>query len=137
MASHTQMARTAASADAVQNMATILLTIADVGWTDWELDFLEHMREHVGPEPISMRQREVLFELNDKARSYRDYRGIPVRRLVNQCWCARLDLDEDEDDFIAGLHAANPTSLKRRALYRLVHLARKLGLIDEDQARDH
>lgn len=137
MASHTQMARTAANADAVQRMAAFLLTMSDAGWTDWELDFLEHMREHEGLEPISMRQREVLFELNDKARNYRDYQGIPVRRLLNQCWCARLDLDEDEEDFIAGLHATNPSSLKRRALYRLVHLAHKLGIIDADQNRDH
>jgi hypothetical protein len=131
MASHSQMSRTAANANAVQTMASVLLTATDAGWTDWELDFLEHMREHTGPEPISMRQREVLFELNDKARSYRDYRGIPVSRLLAECWMARLDLDEDDEVFVSTLHAANPTALKRRALFRLVHIASKLTILDD------
>ena len=131
MASHSQMSRTAANADAVQTMASVLLTATDAGWTDWELDFLEHMREHTGPEPISMRQREVLFELSDKARFYRDYRGIPVSRLLGECWMARLDLDEDDEEFVSALYAAKPTALKRRALFRLVRIAAKLAVIDD------
>lgn len=130
MASYTQMSRTAADPAAVRGMATFLLTVADADWTDWELDFLEHMREYDGPEPLTMRQREVLFELNDKARSYRDYRGLSVRRLVRECWLARSDLDEDNEMFIAKLNDASPPSLKRASLHRLVRCARQLGVID-------
>jgi hypothetical protein len=130
MASYTQMSRTAADPAAVQGMASFLLTVADADWSDWEVDFLEHMREHEGPEPISMRQREVLFELNDKARNYRDYRGLSVRHLIRECWLARADLDEDGEAFINKLNGARPTGLKRAALYRLVRCARQLGVVD-------
>ncbi len=132
MASHTQMSRTAADPAAVQSMATFLLTVSDADWSDWEVDFLEHMREHEGPAPISMRQREVLFELNDKARNYKDYRGLPVHHLISQCWLARADLDEDNEAFISRLQDARPTGLKRPALYRLVRCARQLDVIDPD-----
>ena len=130
MASYTQMSRTAADAAAVQNMAIFLLTVSDAGWSDWEIDFLEHMRVHQGPEPISMRQREVLFELNDKARNHWDYRGFSVRHLVRQCWMARADLDEDNEAFIAKLNDARATGIKRSVLYRLVRCARTLGVIE-------
>ena len=130
MATHTQMSRTAADPAAVQSMAAFLLTVSDADWSDWEVDFLEHMREHEGPAPITMRQREVLFELNDKARNYRDYRGLSVRHLISQCWIARADLNEDNEAFIAKLNDARPTGLKRSALYRLVRCARQLDVID-------
>lgn len=132
MASHIQMNRTAADPTAVQGMATFLLTVQDADWSDWEIDFLEHMREHDGPDPISMRQREVLFELNDKARAYRDYRGLSIRHLIRQCWLARVELDEDNELFITKLNDARPTGLKRSALARLVRCARQLGIIDPD-----
>ena len=132
MASYTQMSATAANPAAVQGMAAFLLTISDADWSDWEVDFLEHMRGYKGPEPISMRQREVLFELSDKARSYRDYRGLSVRHLIRQCWLARADLDEDNEAFIDKLNDARPNGLKRSALYRLVRCARTLGVIDPD-----
>ncbi len=130
MTSHTQMSRTAADPAAVQSMAAFLLTVSDADWSEWEVDFLEHMREHEGPAPISMRQREVLFELNDKARTYRDFRGFSVRHLITQCWLARADLDEDNEAFISRLNDARPNGLKRAALYRLVRCARQLDVID-------
>ncbi|MEQ1697134.1 MAG: hypothetical protein ABL901_14965 [Hyphomicrobiaceae bacterium] len=132
MASYTQMSRTAADPAAVKGMAAFLLTVAGADWSDWEVDFLEHMREHEGPAPLTMRQREVLFELNDKARSYTDYRGLSVRRLIDQCWLARTDLDDDNESFIAQLNDARPASLKQSSLYRLVRCARQLGIIESD-----
>lgn len=132
MATHTQMARTAANPDAVAAMAAFLLRVTDAEWTDWELDFLEHMGRHAGPDPISMRQREVLFELNDQALSFREYRGLSVRHLLARCWLARADLEEDEEAFIVGLYQAKRDRVRRATLLRLVSCARKLGVIDAE-----
>ena len=43
---------------AVKSLARKLLSIPNHDWNDWELDFLEHMVRHHGPEPITTRQRE-------------------------------------------------------------------------------
>ncbi len=64
------MSKTASSAEAVRNMANSLLSLKDAEWTDWELDFLDHMGRFAGPEAISQRQREVLFELDAKGRNF-------------------------------------------------------------------
>lgn len=134
MATHTEMKRIAEDASAVRRMAALLLTSTDHDWTDWELDFLEHMSHFEGPEPITMRQREVLFELRDRAELSREWRGIPVRRLIDQCWQARHDLDEDDEAFIAGLHDRRPSALRRGSLRRLVRSAIQLGVIEQHMA---
>ena len=40
---------------AVKSLAKRLLSIPNHDWNDWELDFLEHMVLHRGPEPITTR----------------------------------------------------------------------------------
>src|SRR6516164_6114248 len=37
---------------AVKSLAKRLLSIPNHDWNDWELDFLEHMVRHRGPDPI-------------------------------------------------------------------------------------
>jgi hypothetical protein len=39
-------------------------------WNDWEIDFLQHMARHKGPDPITTRQSEKLVELRDDAEYY-------------------------------------------------------------------
>jgi len=130
MASHIEMKRLAEDATSVRTTAAFLLTADDCEWTDWELDFLEHMARWEGPEALSMRQREVLSDLRERSELLRDWRGIAVARLVTLCWQARLDLDEPDEDFVVALNDRRPTSLRRGQLHRLVAIAARLGLIE-------
>src|SRR6516164_9181380 len=52
---------------AVHSLAKGLLNTPNHEWNDWELDFLEHMVRHRGPNPITTRQGEKLIELRDGA----------------------------------------------------------------------
>lgn len=131
MASHIEMSRTASDPVAVRSMARGLLIISSAGWTDWELDFLEHLAEWPGAEPLSERQREKLFELRDNSTSYAAWRGLSIASLVRDCWIARLDLVEEDAAFIEELYTRKTVSLKRRQLGKLVALARQLNIIEE------
>lgn len=130
MASHIEMKRVAEDAAAVRRMAAMLLALADAEWTDWEFDFLEHMSRFEGPDALSSRQREVLFDLRDRSELARDWRGISVARLIADCHAARFDLDEDDEAFIAGLAERRTPALRRGALRRLVQCAVRLGTIE-------
>ena len=130
MASHIEMQRLAGDPAAVRTLAQHLLGQPDANWTDWEVDFLDNMASRAGSDPLTMRQREVLVELRDNARSHRQIEGLSVAGLVHQCWLARMDLEEDDEAFIVALKSANTAVLKRRPLLRLLHCARQLGLID-------
>jgi hypothetical protein len=50
---------------AVSSLAKRLLVIPNHDWNDWELEFLEHIARHRGPDPITTRQGEKLIELRD------------------------------------------------------------------------
>jgi hypothetical protein len=130
MTSHIEMSRVANDAAAVRAIASGLLASARRDFTDWELDFLEHMAVWAGREPLSQRQREKLLELRDDARTYRTVDGISVARLVQQCHEARADLDDDDGSFVADLRTSCTSGLKRRALLRLLRCARRLGLVE-------
>jgi len=130
MASHIDMQRLAHDAAAVRALARSLLSLAGAEWTDWEHEFLDNMALHDGPEPLSQRQREVLVELRDNARSHARIDGFSVAHLIRDCWLARTDLLEEDEAFIDGLKRSGATSLKRRQLFRLLRCAKELGIID-------
>lgn len=130
MASHKEMKRVADDAVAVRSLAASLLNHPNATWTDWEIDFLENMARFEGPDPISSRQREVLFDLRDSSRHHSSIDGFSVANLVRDCWIARLDLGEDDEAFISDLKSDGITELKRRQLLRLLHCSRELGLIN-------
>jgi hypothetical protein len=130
MASHIEMKRLAEDLDAVRATARHILSLTDVDWSDWETDFLEHMAAYDGDEPLSMRQREKLTDLRDRAELVRDWHGIPVARLVDACNVARLDLSEADEEFIATLARRSSASLRRGQLFRLCRIAARLGVIE-------
>ena len=130
MASHIEMQRLAADTVGIRSLASYLLTVDEVGWTEWELEFLGGMAARTDPEPISIRQREILFELRDDAKTYAKIDGFSVKMLMRNCWLARMDLSEEDEAFIDNLKQKDETALKRRPLFRLLHCARQVGLID-------
>lgn len=132
---HRQMNALADNADAVRALAGALLTLPtrdpQVSWTDWELDFLEHMTLHQGPDPLTLRQVEVLVDLQDAARSFTKLSGLSISSLINDCWLSRFDIeDEDDQAFVSRLKASGAISLKRRQARKLLAVARQLGVVE-------
>ncbi len=131
---HREMKALAENADSVRSLAGYLLHLQQldpqVAWSDWELDFLANMQAHEGREPLTMRQVEVLVELRDAARTYTRLGGMDVVSLINDCWLARFDLDEDGEAFVVGLKASGARGLKRRQALRLLALARELNIVE-------
>lgn len=116
--------------------AQFLLKIDGQDWTDWELDFLGAMAER--RDDLTTRQAEKLLELEEASVWYDKVPGerFSVRLLVKGCHEARGDLESDEDvAFVEGLWAQGATKLRRRALSRLVRIAREVGVI-EGEARE-
>lgn len=131
---HREMKALAENADAVRSLATYLLKLpaidAQITWTDWELDFLEHMARHQGAEPLSLRQVEVLAELKDGARSYATIDRISVGNLIDACALGCRDLSEDDETFVVALKASGVRTLRRRQLLKLLACARQLGHVE-------
>ena len=105
MASHRQMQALASDAVRVRDLAKALLASAGAEWTDWEIDFLESMTQHEGAEPLTMRQREVLSELQEQSKIYSSLDGFSVPALIKECWLSRLDLPEADEAFVTGTFA--------------------------------
>ena len=117
---------------ALRSLAKRLLDLPRADWNDWELDFLQHMARHKGPDPITTRQCEKLLELRDDAEYYSSVRGFSVQSLINNCWLARDGLDsEDDRKFIEHLEETGCSSVKRRELSKLLACARQLGEIEQ------
>jgi hypothetical protein len=122
---------------APRSLAKRLLELPHADWSDWEIDFLQHMTRHKGPDPITTRQCEKLVELRDDAEYYLSVRGFSVQSLIKNCWLARDELDsEDDRKFIERLKETSYSRVKRRQLRKLLACARELGAIEQYVAID-
>jgi hypothetical protein len=103
--------------------------LVTTGWTAWEEPFLEDMQAR--HERLSTRQAEKLLEIRDDAQWVSSIKGFSVRTLLQTCWEARFDLDNDDDiEFLERLKANSSTTAKYRDASRLLRCARKLQMID-------
>ena len=117
---------------AVRSLAKRLLNTQNRDWNDWELDFLEHMARHRGPNPITTRQGEKLIELRDGAEYHSSMQGFSVVSLITNCWLARDDLNSEQDrKFIEELKATGASAIRRRQLGKLLACARELGEVEK------
>ena len=134
MASHRAMKTLAEDGAGVRALARSLLLMAH-DWTDWECEFLDNMATRDDPDPLSMRQREILSELKAAAERHSKIDGFGVPGLIASTWEARLDLD-DEDDiaFIEALRASGARTVTGRQKGRLLRLARAVGIIEHHHA---
>ena len=136
MISHREMKTLAENPEAVRALARQLMALGaadpQVEWTDWEVDFLESMATRDSPEPLTMRQREVLSDLRTSAGRHSQVEGFKVRTLIESCWLQRSYLSADDNQrFIEDLKTAGQQSVTRRQLGRLLGCCREIGVLEE------
>ena len=87
------------------------------------------------PERLSTRQAEWLFEIRDEYELHSTlYGGFSVAILIQRCYEARLDLDEDDEAWIIKLWKAGTTKLSNAGCGRLRRCATQIGAIEFDDA---
>lgn len=118
----------------VCRIATHLLSLSDMDWTEWEIEFLHDMQER--KEPLTTRQGEIIVELRDSAILYDKVDGFLLKTLVERCWLYRDELSESNCEFIERLKAAVLTSLRKPVAERLLRCARMLREIGPHQGWD-
>jgi hypothetical protein len=114
-----------------RNLATFLFKLKDIAWTDWELDFLENMSGWT--ENPSTRQGEKLVELSEASIWHETIEGFSLRVLADICYCARLDLSDQDADFFERVKASGVRKFRRRDAARVLRCARQLGEIEPHQ----
>lgn len=132
MATWREIDRVRKDPDGFRAIAARLLKLPDHGMTSWEVDFLESISLDRGKDEYSTRQSEKLLQIRDDAESITTYRGFSVKKLIQDCYEARLDLEESDEQWIEQLKGR--IEVKRRHIGRLLKCARALGNIEKDAA---
>lgn len=145
----------------VRNLALSLLALAKTAedvFTEWELKFLRDMAEQsaeimaLSPKErkefkfsedkaeallalrdfrLTTLQAEKLFEIRDAVELHRHVGGISVSNLIKRCHEARLDLSEDDEEFIERLWNRGVSELRRNDLTRLKRCSKQLGYLED------
>jgi hypothetical protein len=161
MASHREMHAISSDPVRVRNLALSLLALAKAAeniFSEWELTFLRDIAEQSASITaltskerkdfkfserqaeallalrdfrLTSRQAEKLFEIRDATELHRDISGVSVRNLIVRCYEARLDLHEDDEEFIERLWRVGATELRRSDLSRLKRCSKLLGELEE------
>jgi hypothetical protein len=134
MASWREIDRVRKDANGARELAQRLLKIYPGELTEWELDFLQSITSYAELFEFTTRQAEKLLEIRDDTEPVTQYRGFSIARMIRQCYEARLDLSEADEQWIVELHQRDSRSIRRRHLKRLLDCARDLGIIDDDAA---
>jgi hypothetical protein len=132
MASWREIDRIRKDANGARELAKRLLKIYPGELTEWELDFLQSITSYTELFEFTTRQAEKLLEIRDDTKPVTACRGFSVATLITQCYAARLDLAETDEQWIADLHRQGGSSIKRRQLGRLMACARELNIIEAD-----
>lgn len=101
--------------------------------TDWEKDFLSSINSQNDKDEFTTRQSEKLLQIRDDYVSVTEIRGgFSVKIILRQCYEARLDLSEGDEEWIVQRFEQSPTTIRRKHAGRLRRCARQLGLIEDD-----
>lgn len=116
--------------------ASLLAHTAEDAFTDWEMKFLGEIGTlSINTVEFTNRQGEKLLEIRDNVQQHEIVgRGFSVKTLIAGCYLGRLDLSEDDEEWITALHATHAISVRRRDAGRLLRCARALGVIDDAEA---
>jgi hypothetical protein len=131
MASWNEIERVRRSPKTFKPLAAQLLKLPDGDWWEYADRFLRDVSEYRYPE-LNTRQAEYLLKLrDDKAKHFKIGDGFSVAILVEKCFQARLDLDDERDtEFIESLRAAGRTYVTGRQLGWFARICKQLGEIE-------
>jgi hypothetical protein len=131
MASWTEIERVRKDPTAFKPLAARLLKMPDGDWWEYAERFLRDVSEYPHPE-LNTRQAEFLLKLrDDKATHFKVGDGFSVAILIEKCFQARFDLDDDRDmDFIESLRASGRTFVTGRQRGWFVRICKQLGEIE-------
>jgi len=136
MASWREIERVRKDANGARALAKRLVKIHPGEFTDWESDFLQSITRYTELFEFTTRQAEKLLEIRDDTEPVTECRGFSVATIIKQCYEARLDLGEADEQWIVELHRQGSRSIRRKHLGRLMGCARELNVIeDEGHAR--
>lgn len=130
MATWSEIERVRADADAARLVARSLLLLRSVpqALSDWEIDFLESIAARIRVGEFSTRQAEKLLEIQDDVKRVTVVRdGSSVSLLIRGCFEAKLDLSDDDEEWISELYESDRNSIRRKHIGRLMRCAAEAG----------
>lgn len=95
-----EMNRVAGDPVAIRNMAGYVTASLGERLSPSEREFLEKLAKFDGPDLLSMRQREWLDALRSRATRRAAVKGYRASVLIKKLWELRLDLEEDDEEFV-------------------------------------
>jgi hypothetical protein len=81
---------------------------------------------------LTTRQAEKLLQIRDGLVTITVFHGFSVEKLLAGCHLARLDLSEDDEEWIVSAHAKSDGSVRRCQIGRLMRCARQLLLVESE-----
>jgi hypothetical protein len=128
-----EIARLKSSPAEVRAIAKGLLTAPEELFSSADRRFLEEIARREDGTELSTRQGEYLVDLRARATRRSVVARYRVSDLVARMWAARLDLDEDQQDWLGELFArGHGLAVSELQWRRICAMARRLGLIDDD-----
>jgi hypothetical protein len=129
MTNYREINEIAKDARRARSVAKYLLKLSEITWTDWELDFLDAIRER--RDPLSTRQAEKLVELRDETVLYTKVDGFSLKTLIGNCFLCRDEFHSEHDkQFVERLKHSGKGALRKRDAVRLLRCARAIGEIE-------
>jgi hypothetical protein len=132
MASWREIDRVRKDPQAAADIANRLLALPETEFSDWELDFLRSIRRRRKIEEFTTRQIEKLLQIRDDAEVVTEVLGFSVPLLLKGCVEARLDLSENDEEWVIARAEVSSASIRRKFVGRLMRCARSLNLIEEE-----
>jgi hypothetical protein len=136
MASWREIDRIRKDPVAVRRVAKTLIAMRrdDTDFTEWEMIFLQQRAAQPDGEELTTRQAEKLLQIRDDYELLTEYRRFSVKILLQGCYDARLDLNEDDEEWVVKIRERNSLAIRRKHIGRLMRLARQLYLVEEHEA---
>lgn len=113
-------------------IASRILATNEIDLTEWEMVFLEEATKKLNVTEFTTAQAEKLLQIRDDTEIVRTWRGFSVELLLKNCYEARCDLIESDEEWIIAIREAMRDGIRRRNLGRLARIASRLGVIEED-----
>jgi hypothetical protein len=117
-------------AEAHRVIANVMALGGDV-LSDWETEFGGDLGDWLNDRDLTTPQAEKLLQIRNQRQLVRTFDGFNIGSLIQQCYEARLDLNERDEERITRLRAISPDAISRERLPWLLYCARQLELIDE------